>query len=200
MIGVPAEADRNVIMNAFSWLLCAQRTLSSVEFLAAVSTTPQRKFDQLTKDHILDLCSNMVLYDATLDVFRFTHLSVREFLEKRPEYTEEATNAIAAKTCLLSVLSAADNTATQNFLSGYIEEPYSTFSLDLDRYSAFYWAPHCQLAATQRATGVLKDFLHHFLWNESGPKSAVTAWITRLTNELDRRDTDLRLYSKLKNI
>lgn len=46
----------------------------------------------------------MVVFDSTLDTFRFAHLSVSEFLEKLPEYTKEETNALAAKRCLLDVL------------------------------------------------------------------------------------------------
>ncbi|KAH6665987.1 hypothetical protein B0J14DRAFT_678599 [Halenospora varia] len=75
-----------------------KRTLTSGEFLAALSTTPRQHFNRLTKEHILEMCSNMVVFDPTLDTFRFAHLSVREFLENRPEYTRETTNALAAKT------------------------------------------------------------------------------------------------------
>ena len=43
-----ADADREVTINALSWLLCAQRTLSSAEFLVALSVTAQRSFRKLT--------------------------------------------------------------------------------------------------------------------------------------------------------
>ena len=105
LIKTSTNADREVIINAFSWLLCAQRTLTSGEFLAALSITTRRQSNQVTKEHILDMCSNMIVFDPTLDTFRFAHLSVREFLEKRPEYTKEATNALAAEKCLLNILS-----------------------------------------------------------------------------------------------
>ena len=116
-----ANADREVAINAFSWLLCAQRTLTTGEFLAALSMTPRRHF-KLTKEHILELCSNMVVFDSTLDTFRFAHLSVREFLEKRPEYTRMAQNALAAETCLLNVLSAAENPTSRRLLYTYRQD------------------------------------------------------------------------------
>ena len=101
-----ADADREVTINALSWLLCAQRTLSSAEFLVALSVTAQRPFRRLTKEHVLQMCSNMIVLDSSLDTFRFAHLSVREFLEKRPEYSAAQTNSVAAERCLLELLRA----------------------------------------------------------------------------------------------
>ena len=195
-----ANADREVTINAFSWLLCAQRKLTSREFLAAMSTTPRRQFRQLTKEHILEMCSNMVVFDSTLDTFRFAHLSVREFLEKRPEYTREATNALAAETCLLDVLSAADNPTTKRLLSKYGQDSFnSTLSHDLRHYSNVYWAPHCQLAAKQRTADVLNDLLYHFLSDESDSGSAVAVWASLIKEWLDDFSIEWELCNKLKD-
>lgn len=133
------EADREVTINAFSWLLCAQRRLTSAEFLAAVSTTPLRNFGRLTRDHVLEMCSNMIVFDSTLDTFRFAHLSVREFLEKRPEYTSTTTNSLAAGRCLLELLSVVHNPGTRRFLSEQGQPIWdSTLSHDLSSYSTIY--------------------------------------------------------------
>ncbi|KAH6670150.1 hypothetical protein B0J14DRAFT_517196 [Halenospora varia] len=195
-----ADADREVTINAFSWLLCAQRTLTSGEFLAALSTTPRRQFNQLTKEHILEMCSNMVVFDPTLDTFRFAHLSVREFLEKRPEYTRESTNALAAETCLLDVLSATDNPATRRFLSNYRQNSSnSTLSPDLRQYSTIYWAPHCQLAANQRTADALKDLLCYFLSNDSDPRSAVVVWASRIREQFNDYSIEWDLRKRLQD-
>ena len=195
-----ANADREVTINAFSWLLCAQRTLTSREFLAAISTTPRRQFSQLTKEHILEMCSNMVVFDSTLDMFRFAHLSVREFLEKRPEYTREATNALAAETCLLDVLSAANNPTTKRLLSKYGQASLnSTLSHDLRHYSTVYWAPHCQLAAKQRTVDMLNDLLCHFLSNESDSGSAAVVWASLIKERLEDYSIESELRYKLKD-
>jgi hypothetical protein len=139
LIKTLADADREVTINAFSWLLYAQRTLTSREFLAVLSTTPRRQFNQLTKEHILEMCSNMVVFDPTLDTFRFAHLSVREFLEKRPEYTMAATNALAAERCLLDVLNVADHPSRRK-LSYICGESFSKSACahELSRYSTIY--------------------------------------------------------------
>src|SRR5947209_4422913 len=135
------DADREVTIYALSWLLCAQRTLSSAEFLIALSKTPRRRVNQLKKEHVLKICSNMIVFDSVLDTFRFAHLSVREFLEKRLEYTSAAVNALAAKTCLLELLSAVDHQPTKHFLSeqGCVLS-HLAHSHDFSSYSTIYWA------------------------------------------------------------
>lgn len=55
-------------------------------------------------------CRNLVVLDLELDVYGFAHLSVREFLEKRPEYHIHRAHADAAKACI------------QNLLTRYNEE------------------------------------------------------------------------------
>ncbi len=159
-----AEADRQITRNAFSWLICAQRRLNSTEFLTALSMTPGRHPSQLTIDQVLDMCCNMIVFDKTLDTFRFTHLSVREFLEKRPEFSNTATNSLAAVICLSELLSAVGNSRTERLLSKQ-GQPLSDSKCShiLTPYSTIYWARHCQLAAEQRINGPLKHLFLNFL-------------------------------------
>ena len=81
----PGEIERIVFRNVLSWLLCAQRTLKTIEFLAAVSKMPQSSDHAVSvpKELVLKLCNNLVVFDAQLDTFRFAHLSVREFLDRK---------------------------------------------------------------------------------------------------------------------
>lgn len=193
------EADREVTINAFSLLLCAQRMLTSAEFLAALSTTPQRNYGELTNDHVLQMCSNMIVFDSTLDTFRFAHLSVREFLEKRPEYTSTTTNSLVAGRCLLELLSVIDNPATRKFLSEQGQPLWnSTFSHDLRSYSTIYWTTHCQSAGDKRINGVLRDLFRFFLSNGSDPTSAFALWTGQLREQLTDK-IGWKLYRKLKD-
>ena len=133
-------------------------------------------------------------------MFRFAHLSVREFLEKRPEYTKEATNALAAETCLLDVLSAADNPTTKRLLSKYEQDSLnSTLSHDLRHYSTVYWAPHCQLTAKIRTADVLNDLLCHFLSNESDSGSAADVWASLIKERLEDYSIESELRDKLED-
>ena len=113
----PAEADRRIARNVFVWLLCAQRRLNSAEFLSAVSMGPASRFCQLSKDQVLDICCNLVVFDTILDTFRFVNLLVREFLERRQEYNRITTNSLAAETCLLELIRDSPDLTVDIFLS-----------------------------------------------------------------------------------
>ncbi|KAI8417164.1 hypothetical protein FOFC_03477 [Fusarium oxysporum] len=87
---------KRVASDAQGMLLCAQRRLSSAEFLSAVSmAVPQQQL--LRNDQILDFCCNLVVLDTQLDTFRFAHLSVREFLEKQEGYPEVTVSSAISK-------------------------------------------------------------------------------------------------------
>ncbi|KAF2194673.1 hypothetical protein K469DRAFT_686660 [Zopfia rhizophila CBS 207.26] len=114
----PGEVQAIVFKNVFHWLLCAQRTLNTEEFLCAVSMNPQSgdNVSLASKDLVLKICNNFIVFDSQLDTFRFAHLSVREFLEQRPEYHNSISNALAAEVCLWTVLSTDPNFATEKLL------------------------------------------------------------------------------------
>lgn len=58
-------------------------------------------FTKITKPYILDLYNNSVIYDEALDTFRFAHLSVKEFLENRTEFSIIFCNVLTAESYLL---------------------------------------------------------------------------------------------------
>ena len=94
------------MQNAFSWLLCARRTLKSAELLAAIRYVAGQLTSEIRVDQFLGLCHNFVVLDTHLDTFRFSHLSVREFLESQAPYSVPYTNALVAETCLFDLQSS----------------------------------------------------------------------------------------------
>lgn len=112
------RVEATVFENALHWLLCARRTLKTGEFLCAVLVNPEsgRSAGVTSKDLVLKICNNFIVFDPQLDTFRFAHLSVREYLEQKTEYSSSVTNAIAAEICLRTVLSADSSIATQKLL------------------------------------------------------------------------------------
>ena len=194
----PGEAQRHITKNVLSWLLCAQETLKLEEFLAAVSVTSKKCFKLVSKDKILDMCCNLVVFDTSLDTFRFAHLSVREFLEKQPDYVSSAVNALAAETCLLGLINAAQIPTTRSYLDqkNYSRIEISLLQNGLGRYIEIYWAAHCQLADDRRAGCVLKDLLSFFL-GESDPGLALTNWIDQIRRRLRQYDVPWGMEVKL---
>ena len=174
----PAEADCRITRNAIAWLLSAQRKLSSAEFLYALSITPNEDFSPVSKDQVLDICCNLVVFDGTLDTFRFARLSVREFLEKKPEYEIMSVNFIVAETCLRLLIATAQSLVVKRIMP---EEPQPSAARpllagDSRKYPTLYWASRCHLAGDKRCDGVLKDLLSRFVCNESDLASPFAIW------------------------
>ncbi|KIM92814.1 hypothetical protein OIDMADRAFT_107066 [Oidiodendron maius Zn] len=183
----PADADRRIARNVFVWLLCAQRRLNSAEFLSAVSICPASRFCQLSKDQVLDICCNLVVFDTTLDTFRFAHLSVREFLERQQEYDRTTINSLAAETCLLELIRDSPDPTVNMFLSQYgatLRRDVPSVS-DFKTYPTIYWATHCQLAGPRR---------------DKGSTSPLALWTAR-TQELFEynKNVDYKLQEKLRD-
>ena len=82
------------------------------------------KYRSLSIPDILDVCSTLVVYDESLDRFRFAHLSVRESLESQPGYTTFEANR--------SVVERSLQTVTCHQPSG---DPFWS-------YAILYWISH----------------------------------------------------------
>ena len=93
------EDGEKAITEAALRLLCLGVRLSTQDFLLALSCC-QDKIIDVSCDELLDLCFNFILQDTETNVFRFAHLSVREFLEAKQGWSEEENHATAAECCL----------------------------------------------------------------------------------------------------
>lgn len=184
LVSHEGEVGRCIVDNTLKWLLCARRTMCTSEFLSAVSISLE---EDVTKDHILEMCHNFVLYDEQLDIFRFAHLSVREFLEMRPEFSQINCNTLAAKGCLLQLMASSDSFSlgsdeTDQRISCVpeaISETEDRNPTQFLEYAQSEWMDHCQLVPRSiRSEGSgLGLLLKSFLVTDSGPSSALDAWV-----------------------
>ena len=97
------SASVSVATNAFSWILAAQRPLSTVESLDAVAVDGEDRVIEYTDESkILEICRNLMEIDETSTprVFRVAHLSVREFFEQHPDHTSVRIDTLATLSCL----------------------------------------------------------------------------------------------------
>ena len=124
IMSYPGEIGRAVLSNVLKWLLCAQRPMRSSEFCTAVAMNLSILSEFITTENILDLCSKFVVLDRGLDTFRFAHLSVREFLEKRPEYSQNSCHILAAEICLLQLIGSSKCSSAESFIKN--EYPIGT--------------------------------------------------------------------------
>ena len=117
LISDQGPLSRAIIDNALKWLLCAQQKLRASDFLVAVAANLDTSEGDITNDDLLDLCNNFVVYDDEQDVFRFAHLSVREFLEKMPDFMQVSCCMLTTECCLLQIIASSGCPNTENLMS-----------------------------------------------------------------------------------
>ena len=156
------------------------------EFRIAVAGNLSIRPEDLEKEHILDLCQNLVVFDDGLDVFRFAHLSVREFLEQQPEYDQDSCHALAAEVCLLQLMDSLKDTAAKKFLRAECaidlkNKAFSTSAVFFDAfytYAVLFWMEHCQRAGEQKrgTDSRFKKIFRFFLFDDTGSDSPLSYW------------------------
>ncbi|ETS73751.1 hypothetical protein PFICI_14697 [Pestalotiopsis fici W106-1] len=177
-----AVPSRRIATTALQWLLCAKGRLSSEDFITAVSVSETDTSIRLSAAQLLDICGNLVVLDTDLNVFRFAHLSVREFLEGKPEYAPKLTHATAADICLNTLL-------TREWLSSEVTWQKAT----LYRYVTLYWASHIEHCRKDRDKGKIGDALQL-----SARDDRVTPWFAKWLLQIESASITLGWDDPLK--
>lgn len=142
---------------ALKWLLCAKQPLYSDEFIKALAIDLECSNSTITVESLLSICCNLVKYDAELDVFRFIHLSVREYLEdKEPDYQNSLSHSEIAIACLHCCLAGREPKRKAR-------SPTSQNKTFYD-YAHVYWPVHCELSGQYRQLGTLAKLLNELLF------------------------------------
>ena len=100
----------SLALNAFRWIQCSSRPLKSKLLLDAITlrishAEEHSRIGRITANGLLNACQNLLVFDNNLDVFRFAHLSVDEFLETRLPKVDS--HAGIARACLLLLCSTS---------------------------------------------------------------------------------------------
>ena len=128
---------------AFRWIHCSYEPLCSETLLDAIMVEigEQGEFshkDAITANGVLKACQNLLLFDNQLDVFRFAHLSVHEYLETKLHKVDS--HSEIAKVCL-SLLCTPSSWDSYDMTLETYEGRHKGRHLLL--YSAVFWPWHC---------------------------------------------------------
>lgn len=141
---------------ALMWVMCSCRPFSPNELAAVISLQNSGSgLHQLDADVVFRLCHNLLTLDRQLNIVRFAHLSVREFLEKH-HFSAVDANSMAAEFCF-SILT--------DRVYG-VERPEPKLRLPnhpATEYATLYWPTHVQLCLNQQTSGGLAATLESFL-------------------------------------
>jgi len=150
-IGNYAGMTKMMMANTLRLLMCAEATLEIPEVLAAVSLSCYGS--QVEEETLVHMAQSLIIVDRSANILRFSHLSVREYLEARAEYSDEVSHALVAEACLLS-FGCVDDTSTVskarteaqgekhpldlnlNASDSVLEDPKNLFV----SYASCYWA------------------------------------------------------------
>lgn len=172
-----------VAKKVLTWLLCAQRPLTTKELIVVTSSELEAHDLQLTRTDVLNLCCNLVIWDAKFDVFRFAHLSVREYLENRMDYASSCLHRIAVKDCLKFC-----KIKYQDIVDRGRGENSSSIFLD---YAATYWVVHYSKIPLDERRGMLNSEVVEFFFDGNQTNWIFTEWTkdaTAIAQSLERFD------------
>jgi len=130
-------------LNAFRWVQCSYEPLRSETLLDAItiqidtSSNSCHRGTAVMANDLLKACHNLLILDERLNVFRFAHPSVKEYLETNLGTVN--THTEIAKVCL-SLLCTLDSWGNYNKLLRTSEGRYSDRHLLL--YAAVFWPWH----------------------------------------------------------
>ena len=121
---------------ALAWLLCAREPLRPEQWASAVSWALERKATpgdaypiRLTAETLRGMCQNLVVYNEMQDNITYAHISVREYLETKPQFSKLNLETMAAKSCL------------QFMIKTRLPRP-SELEYGFYKYSARHWVSH----------------------------------------------------------
>jgi ankyrin repeat protein len=153
-----APVSMPLAKKALRWLLCAQQPLGSDELLKALSADLDVSSVKITVENLLNICCNLVKYDSELDVVRFIHLSVREYLEKELEYEPSLSHSAVATSCLRACFHGAKPKRKGRHKNARNKTFYD--------YAIIYWPLHCVHASTYRQQGKLGKLFYDFIYDK----------------------------------
>jgi hypothetical protein len=133
-----------------------------------VSAGSKLEITKLSASKIFGVCCNLLVEYAELGVFRFAHLSVREYLEGLVEYAEQDLQLFALATCLefLKLNTFPDHTAFEG-------------------YGVIFWPLHYKAIGAVHVQTTPKDTMSGFLFQGLQTSPYFSNWIAALKSHSD---------------
>ncbi|KAI5783318.1 hypothetical protein FPQ18DRAFT_111991 [Pyronema domesticum] len=160
-------------LNAFRWIQCSYEPLRAETLLDTITVEVGRSGEFSRKapikaNDLLTTCQNLLILDERLNVFRFAHLSVEEYLETKPELSKASSHTESAKGCLSLLCTPSSWDDYNNVRTG--EGQYR--DRDLLSYSVVFWPWHFSHCEDVNGWQTLTD-----LWNSFVSESNYQRWI-----------------------
>lgn len=190
---------RVTAQNIMKWLLYARAPLSSSASLEAISSEFGGKEFRPWAEFVTDACKTLVTIDEENDVFQFAHLSVREYLEKRTEYSAAECHLTLAERCL--------RTVDASFGSAIMNQKVSDAKAQFAQYASLYWPVHYQnidLDIMDERKEKIRENLKDLLIQGQDTTPAFKQWLSQVNDFASHLDLGLKenksLLLKLRSL
>ncbi|KAF8418001.1 ankyrin repeat-containing domain protein, partial [Terfezia claveryi] len=186
---------------ALKWMLVSQRPLKPQELVTAVkldptkplkSTSAPQQQSSVEVDIVINSCGGLISWDKTLNVIRYSHLSVQEYFEMNNIFLGDPidTQLLVAESCLLTLQDSHHLTP-------------------LYQYAALNWFRHCrsyqdlvlQHAGTRKSLDLTPDIplLRSFLGSFNRPSIDYMKWLDWLLVSQDINDKEKQMAAVLRS-
>ncbi|CAM1507840.1 Fc.00g046880.m01.CDS01 [Cosmosporella sp. VM-42] len=200
-----SDYEKTLAIRAFQWVLCSLTPLSTAILGMAVLINPDSDDGdamdtELNEENINELCTNLLTYDEQTKVWRFCHLSAREFLEKNyfpksQQYRFVATSCLKyliASPCdendsrLTSIWDAVDGHKSHRLCQREMAPEIKCFCT----YVAFNWgwlvrASEAYIQTQEEIESLenerLRKLLKEFLGSAKESSDTYESWVVKVT-------------------
>ncbi|CAM1510988.1 Fc.00g085010.m01.CDS01 [Cosmosporella sp. VM-42] len=145
------EYSSTIATRAFSLLLSVHEPLSPASFIAALTLMGGNDENLLQLPQVLRICFHLITVDSKMNVLRFAHTSVQEFLEAQSEFAPHKTNVGL----------------------GAVLSPIAHFY----QYGVLYWAQHCRTAFLTDNDPELLQLTMEFIFDEKETSLSFISWL-----------------------
>ncbi|KAB8215101.1 ankyrin repeat-containing domain protein, partial [Aspergillus novoparasiticus] len=202
------EPNRSITKRALRWVMASRKPMTTPEILAAVrlgSNGNMLPLDDLVNEQsLLSLCHYFLSIHSQLRVWRFPHLSVREYLETKQGWSMPEAHYYAASVCLSYFVNTyrdidIETDAELEDQAGWPENTDDTFeTLQSNKcfhslhpfhiYMRHSWVHHV-IGAKDIETANLGSLLKSFLGSPNRSSLQYQRWHEKVTNDCSRYST-----------
>ena len=190
LLSQTGQYSRGYATQVFSMLLCMQEALSPETLIQALAKMIPPQGEEMTITKMINICSNLVVWDSELNVLRFAHMSFQEFLETQEEFAQRNVHSVAATNCLDSCLQGLPREIESDLL------PKDNF----DHYSAVYWAEHCRIAIDSGNDDLIRMKMLEFVFDEGDTALSFVDWLQAVKNFTKKLPNDHALAKDLDSV
>lgn len=199
--------DKALADRAFMWVMSVPGYLTSTELLNAIRlSSKDREYnmtEEIDDDLLLDLCGNLLIFDAHQQVWKFPHASVMEYLEEHCYDIREAHGHVA-KACLGLLIGNY-----KDVRKGFSSQPHSTDHRDgevidifdsrhrLQHYCRNHWIYHIHTQKGLRPDPGLSGLLMEFLGTPMESSAYFRSWYQAAKSDYRLSDSKVLLSGDL---